>query len=128
MIERAGNELRLSGPVTIANAVALCEEGKQQLNGDMVIDLAAVTEVDSTALSVLFEWRRAARDKNVHVSFRNLPDSMSSLAALYGVAELVAPDASPVARVIPAIQSNAWSNAIALCRRHSVAHMALRRG
>jgi len=29
----------------------------------------------------------------VHVSFRNLPDSMSSLAALYGVAELVAPDA-----------------------------------
>jgi len=75
----------------------------------------------------------------VHVSFRNLPDSMSSLAALYGVAELVAPDAwtqgtapvpaaSPVARVIPAIQSNAWLNAIALCRRHSVAHMALRRG
>ena len=93
MIERTGNELRLSGPVTIANAVARCEGGKQQLNGDMVIDLAAVTEVDSTALSVLFEWRRAARDKNVHVSFRNLPDSMSSLAALYGVAELVAPDA-----------------------------------
>jgi phospholipid transport system transporter-binding protein len=93
MIERAGNELRLAGALTIASAVALCEEGKQQLNGDMVIDLAGVTEVDSTALSVLFEWRRTAREKNVQVSFRNLPDSMKSLAALYGVADLVAPGA-----------------------------------
>ncbi len=93
MIERAGNELRLSGALTIANAAALCEEGKQQLTGDVVIDLAAVTEVDSTALSVLFEWRRTAQQKNLQVSFRNLPDSMKSLAALYGVAELVAGNA-----------------------------------
>lgn len=93
MIERAGNELRLSGALTIANAAALCEEGKRQLTGDVVIDLAAVTEVDSTALSVLFEWRRTAQQKNLQVSFRNLPDSMKSLAALYGVADLVAGNA-----------------------------------
>ena len=93
MIERAGNELRLSGALTIANAVALCEEGKQLLDTDTVIDLAAVTEVDSTALSVLFEWKRAAQQKNQRVSFRNLPDSMKSLAALYGVADLVVPGA-----------------------------------
>ena len=93
MIERAGNELRLAGALTLANAVALCEEGKQQLTANMVIDLSAVTEVDSTALSVLFEWRRAARAKNLSIAFRNLPDSMKSLAALYGVADLVAPAA-----------------------------------
>ena len=93
MIERAGNELRVAGALTIANAVTLCEEGKRQLNGDVVIDLAAVTEVDSTALSVLFEWRRDAQQKKLHVSFRNLPASMKSLAALYGVADLVAPEA-----------------------------------
>ena len=93
MIERAGNELRVAGALTIANAVALCEEGKRELNADVVIDLSAVTDVDSTALSVLFEWRRAAQQKKLHVSFRNLPDSMKSLAALYGVADLVAPDA-----------------------------------
>ncbi|MBI1989963.1 MAG: STAS domain-containing protein, partial [Betaproteobacteria bacterium] len=58
MIERDGNLLRVSGALTVANAAALCEAGKQQLgDGDLVIDLAAVTEVDSTALSVLFEWR-----------------------------------------------------------------------
>lgn len=91
MIERAGNELRLAGALTIANAVEVCEEGKKLMNGSVVFDLSKVTEVDSAALSVLFEWRRAARARNAEVSFRNLPDSMQSLAQLYGVAELVAP-------------------------------------
>jgi phospholipid transport system transporter-binding protein len=93
MIERVGNELRLSGALILANAVAVCEEGKSQLHGDVVFDLTGVTEVDSAALSVLFEWRRAAREKKAQVVFRNLPDSMKSLAALYGVADLVAPAA-----------------------------------
>ena len=91
MIERTGNELRVSGALTIANATEVCESGRQQLDADMVVDLAAVTEVDSAALSVLFEWRRAARAKKLQISFRNLPDSMQSLAALYGVADLIAP-------------------------------------
>lgn len=91
MIERSGNELRVSGALTLANATALCESGKREIDADLVVDLAAVTEVDSTALSVLFEWRRAARAKNLQISFRNLPASMQSLAALYGVADLVAP-------------------------------------
>ena len=93
MIERSGDELRVSGAVTFANAVELCEEGKQQLNGDTVFDLGSVTEVDSAALSVMFEWRRAAKAKNLQLTFRNLPDSMKSLASLYGVADLVAPAA-----------------------------------
>ena len=93
MIERSGNELRVSGAVTFANAVEVCEEAKRQLNGDTIFDLTNVTEVDSAALSVLFEWRRAAKAKNLQLSFHNLPDSMKSLAALYGVADLVAPGA-----------------------------------
>ena len=91
MIERDGNQLRVRGALTIAGVTALCEAGKQQLDaGDLVVDLAAVTEVDSTALSLLFEWRRAAKQKNLHLAFRNLPESLKSLAALYGVTELIA--------------------------------------
>ena len=90
MIERQANDVRVSGAVTIANAAAVSEAGKQELNADITFDLAGVTEVDSTALSVLFEWQRAAKEKKIKVSFRNLPDSMRSLASLYGVADLVA--------------------------------------
>jgi phospholipid transport system transporter-binding protein len=80
MIERQGNEVRVTGAVTIANAAAVAEAGKQELNADITFDLAGVTEVDSTALSVLFEWQRAAKQKS----------SVQSLASLYGVADLVA--------------------------------------
>jgi len=91
MIERDGNLLRVRGALTIASVTAVCEAGKQQFGGgDLVVDLAAVTEVDSTALSLLFEWRRAAREKNLQIAFRNLPESLKSLAELYGLTELVA--------------------------------------
>ena len=93
MIERDGNQLRVRGALTIAGVTALCVAGKQQLgDADLVVDLAAVTEVDSTALSLLFEWRRAAREKNLQIAFRNLPESLKSLAALYGLTDLVAAD------------------------------------
>ena len=90
MIERDGNNLRVSGALTIANAAAECEAAKQHFSGEVVVDLAAVTEVDSSALSLLFEWRRTAQRSNSRISFRNLPESLKSLAALYGVADLVA--------------------------------------
>jgi phospholipid transport system transporter-binding protein len=91
MIVREGDHVNVSGALTIENAAAVATAGKQELHADTVFDLTAVTEVDSTALSVLFEWRRAAKERNVQVSFHNLPASMQSLAALYGVADLVAP-------------------------------------
>lgn len=90
MIERDGNQLRVSGALTIASAVELGEAAKQHLSGDVVVDLAAVTEVDSSALSLLFEWRRAAQRNNSKITFRNLPESLKSLAELYGVTDLVA--------------------------------------
>ena len=94
MIARDGNQLRISGALTIASVAALAEEGKQQFgSGDLVVDLAAVTEVDSSALSLLFEWRREARRRNAKISFSNLPASLQSLATLYGVSELVASNA-----------------------------------
>ena len=47
----------------------------------------------SDFLRFLFEWQRAARQNNSRISFRNLPQSLQSLAALYGVTDLVAADA-----------------------------------
>ena len=90
MIAREGNELRISGPLTIAGVAALSEAGKQQFeDADLVVDFAAVTEVDSAALSLMFEWQREARRRNIKLSFRNLPASLQSLATLYGVSELI---------------------------------------
>ena len=93
MIERDGNQLRVSGALTLANVAAEVTAAGQHFSGDVVVDLAAVTEVDSSALSLLFEWQRDARQNDCRISFRNLPESLKSLAALYGVADLIALDA-----------------------------------
>ena len=95
MIERDGNRLLVRGALTIGGVAALCEEGRPQFGdgGDLAVDLAAVTEVDSAALSLLFEWRREAQRHNTKMSFRNLPASLLSLAKLYGVSDLIATNA-----------------------------------
>lgn len=76
--------------MTMANATALRGEGVRLFSApEVTLDLAAVTEVDSTALSLLFEWRRAALGAGRKLVFVNLPDNLKSLAALYGVTELL---------------------------------------
>jgi phospholipid transport system transporter-binding protein len=80
----------IEGPVTADNVLSLLAQGAQQLTGPrMTVDLSGVTEVDSTALSLLLEWRREAIRNGREVHFRNLPASMKSLAELYGVTELL---------------------------------------
>ena len=83
----------IEGPVTADNVLSLLAQGAQLLTGPrMTVDLSGVTEVDSTALSLLLEWRREAIRNAREVRFRNLPASMKSLAELYGVTELLGED------------------------------------
>ena len=81
----------LAGPVTLANVNAVLDEGSRAFKAASVtVDLAGVTDVDSTAVSVLLEWRRAAaRDKRV-IGYVNYPDNLKSLIKLYGISELLA--------------------------------------
>jgi phospholipid transport system transporter-binding protein len=93
MIERDGDVARVSGALTLETVVSLRDAGNALLTaGDVVVDLSKVTDVDSSALSLLFEWRREARQRNVKIRYRNLPQNLDSLAKLYGVTELVAGD------------------------------------
>ena len=55
----------------------------------VVVDLKGLTEVDSAALSLLLEWRRAAARENRRIEFANVPANLNSLAQLYGVADLI---------------------------------------
>lgn len=91
MIECTDGRCTLKGAVSLENALSLREEGLRLFTApEVTLDLGAVTEVDSTALSLLFEWRRAALAANRNIRYVNLPENLTSLARLYGVTELVA--------------------------------------
>lgn len=78
----------VSGPMTVDQVNALLEEsGALTIPGE--IDLGQVSDVDTTAVSLLFEWQRQAQAKQSPIRFINLPDNLVSLAKLYGVSEFI---------------------------------------
>ena len=90
MIRREGPRLVVSGAVTLGNAAALLEEGRRHLaEGVQTIDLAEVNEMDSALLAVLLAWLRDARSREKKISFVNLPESLRTIAQLYGVDRLL---------------------------------------
>jgi phospholipid transport system transporter-binding protein len=97
MIRREGGRLFVSGPATLAQAGELLEQARAQIaDGVNVIDLGEVTELDSSLLAALLAWMREAKGRNSALSFVRLPEGLTTIAGLYGVAELLpaAPAAS----------------------------------
>lgn len=70
-------------------AVVLSAAAVHVRAGTCVLDLAAVPAVDSAALSVVLGLLRISRETGQHFSIVGAPAAFSSLAALYGVDELL---------------------------------------
>jgi phospholipid transport system transporter-binding protein len=69
---------------------AITSQGGGSVQEDTVVaDCAGLKKFDSSALAVLLECRREAQLKNKSFSVRQLPERLRSLAALYGVAQLL---------------------------------------
>jgi phospholipid transport system transporter-binding protein len=95
MIRREGERLIVSGSLTLASVAAALREGNAAIGeGVRTVDLAEVGELDSSALALLLAWLREAKRQNRSLAFANLPQGLTTIARLYGVAELL-PTASP---------------------------------
>lgn len=56
---------------------------------ETLLDLAEVSAIDSSAVSLLLACRRRAQQKGVALSCCNLPQGLRSLTHLYAVSELI---------------------------------------
>ena len=82
--------MMVSGPVTLANVAGLLEEGRRHLaEGVRSVDFGEVTEMDSAALALCLAWLRDAKAHGGALSFSNLPESLQTIARLYGVHSLL---------------------------------------
>ena len=90
-MRREAGRLLLSGPVTLGNVAELLEAGRRELASDGVatVDLAGVTDLDSSALALLLAWLRDARAAGRGLAFTNLPEGLRTIARLYGVEDLL---------------------------------------
>jgi len=94
MISVANNRVEVSGSATMADSARLLAEGTAALGSvetDKLVefDLAGVTNIDSSALAVVFGWMRAAQAGGKLVSLVNPPQNLLSLATVYGVTDLL---------------------------------------
>ena len=90
MIRREGRRITLSGPVTLANAAHVLEEGRQHFaEGVRTVDMGEVTELDSALLALALAWLRDAREARRELSFANVPEALQTLSQLYGVENLL---------------------------------------
>jgi len=80
----------VSGPVTLANVAALLEDGRRHIaEGVQTVDLGEVSEMDSALLALLLAWLRDAQARTQPIAFANLPESLRTIARLYGVDRLL---------------------------------------
>ena len=90
MIRESDGRLYISGPVTLNTAMQLLEAGAGYLGGPhKIIDFSEVSEIDSSAVSLMLEWSRRTRALGGEVRFANLGDAITSLTDLYGVEDLI---------------------------------------
>ena len=89
-ITQAGNSWSLTGEVVIDTASALLEASKiLPITENTKIDFSGVTNIDTSTISLIFEWRRRAQKENQSIQFVNLPANLNSLMQLYGVADII---------------------------------------
>ena len=87
-----GNKIALSGPITFNNVVELTQQGVDLIDSNCrIVDLNEVTEVDSSAVSMLLEWLRIAKTRKLDLHFVHLPENLISLLKLYGLSGIILP-------------------------------------
>lgn len=89
-IIQSGDRWSVQGNVVIDAVNALLKTSQQfALNTNTVVDFSDVKEIDTAAISLILEWKRRAKRENSAFILTNMPDNLKSLAALYGVTEIL---------------------------------------
>lgn len=71
------------------NAQATYMAGLTALSqGQTSFDFSQTEIVDSAAVAVLLEWKKAANERHTVIDFVQMPDDLQSLISLYGASEL----------------------------------------
>jgi phospholipid transport system transporter-binding protein len=89
-VSQVDNRWNVSGDVVIGTVSSVLAESKNLVfKADTVIDFAQVTDIDTSTISLILEWKRRAKKENQTIKLVNMSDNLKSLTDLYGVAELI---------------------------------------
>ena len=89
-----GEVLKIEGALNFASMPRLLAESsaytlQANLPDCLAIDFSNVTDIDSSAVSLLLHWRREALRLDKALRYIHVPPNLLSLAELYGVDMLI---------------------------------------
>jgi phospholipid transport system transporter-binding protein len=94
-VESVGDRWNVSGGLTMDTAASVLELSREMaLPASGVIELQSVETVDSAGVAVLLAWKRRAISEKIPIVFEGAPATLTTLAELYGVEELLAEPAA----------------------------------
>lgn len=79
----AENAFSLSGELNMQTVPLIARQSTgylQGLQGEVSIDLSAVSRADSAGLALLIDWLRIARRQQYSLHFRHLPEQLMQIA------------------------------------------------
>jgi phospholipid transport system transporter-binding protein len=79
----------LPASVTQDNVLQLEKDGLLNLAALRAIDCSNLKDFDSTVLTVLLAWQKKLQADGQQISVQNVPEKLTVLAGVYGVAELL---------------------------------------
>jgi len=89
--------IAIVGDLTMSRVVdAMKRVTSVSKNQDIRIDLAGVTDADSSAVAFLLNCQRLARERGANVEFIAVPECIMTLADIYGLKSVII-DATPQA-------------------------------
>ncbi|MDX1915527.1 MAG: STAS domain-containing protein [Methylophilus sp.] len=76
----------LSGDLVVKNITQVLDDSKLlEMPANLQLDFAEVSEVDTSAISLILEFQRRAIQQQAQVTVLNVPDNLLRLMQLYGV-------------------------------------------
>jgi phospholipid transport system transporter-binding protein len=89
-ISQQANQWLISGDLLMDNACKILDQSTGlEMVDHLEVDFSAVTDVDTSALSLMMEWQRRAAKTSHQIRFTHVPVNLTSLADLYGVKEFI---------------------------------------
>jgi phospholipid transport system transporter-binding protein len=79
--------LKLSGSISFQTSPDLLRQLRGYFSGAnlLEISLVSVTQVDSSAVALMLEWYRQAKEEGVNMTFTELPESLLDLLRVFNL-------------------------------------------
>ncbi len=89
--EQSRGHIRLSGELDFVSVAELLNkppvsiEASQAENGQIEVDLSAITGFNSAVLTLLLDWMQKAQQNHLKIKYHNAPEQLRVIAQAYGI-------------------------------------------